>query len=191
MNQRIDDLTHVVELLLNGSVILCSTDTIWGLSCNALEEQAVDKIYEIKKRDKSKKMILLMDDLRQLRKYTTDVHPRVEDLIIHYTQPLTVIHKAASAVPPYLISEDGTIAVRLIRHKQLNQIISRLDCPIVSTSANIQGAPSPTHFEEIDAGIKAQVDHILHNEAPGKKSPTVASTIIKYSSEGELIFIRE
>jgi len=120
---------------------------------------------------------------------TTDLHPRVENLIDLYKKPLTVIHKGSKALPNYLLGQDGTIAIRLTRDYMLVELISHLGKPIVSTSANLQATPSPAHYQDIDPKIKESVDYIFLDRRASTQI-SAASQIISYNTEGELFFLR-
>jgi len=124
-----------------------------------------------------------------LRKYASNIHPRVEDLIIHYNKPLTVIHKASHNVPSFLMNKDQTIAIRLTQSDLLQEIINGLSRPIVSTSANRQGDSSPACFQEIKSDIIEKVDYVCQSDRVSAQ-PKAASQIIRYTTEGELIFLR-
>ena len=191
MNTYLDNLTKVHKLLDSGAVMLCPTDTIWGLSCDAMNVDSVNRIYEIKSRDKDKPLILLCGQLSQLKEYITDLHPRIEDLLIYYKKPVTIIHKAAPTLPSHLVSKDGTIAIRLTQDETLQVLIKDLGRPIVSTSANQQGNPSPATFDEISESIKSKVDYIFNSGRTANGKEVTASPIIKYDNEGQLFFIRE
>jgi len=189
MTNQLDDLLEIGQLLTNGGIILCPTDTIWGLSCDAYNHSAVAKIYDIKQRDKTKPLILLVSNLDMLNKYTTNLHPRVENLIDLYKKPLTVIHQISTALPIHLQNESRTIAIRLTQDSNLSELIDKLGRPIVSTSANIQGQAVPYNYELISDKIKNAVDYIFHDRRHSTaKNPE--STIIKYNEDGELFFIR-
>ncbi len=189
MANFLDNINSIGQLLQDGKVILCPTETIWGLSCNAWNKGAVDKIFEIKNRDKSKTMIVLVDSIARLKEYVIELHPRVETLLSYYSNPLTIIHKASSKVPAYLLGPESTIAVRITTNELLIELISFLGHPIISTSANVQGQKSPQNFDEISEHIKEKVDYICYT---GRKTATnrSESTIIKYNNEGELFFLR-
>ena len=189
MSLYLDNVNAICSMLESGQIVLCPTDTIWGISCDATNKTSVDKIYQIKKRDRDKPLILLVDSLELLRRYATNIHPRVEDLLVHYTKPLTVIHKASSHVPEFLINKDKTIAIRLTQNPLLKEIISSLKRPIISTSANVQGEKSPVGYHDISPDIVGQVDYVFQSNRD-KSSEASASQIIKYTPEGELIFIR-
>ncbi len=189
MQREFDDLKAISRLLLKGQVILCPTDTIWGLSCNAMDDKAVQKIYTIKKRDKSKKLILLVNSVKELKRHVRAVHPRIETLIHFCTRPLTIIYDASPDLAKHLVSEKGTVAIRVTREPDLCELIQELNQPLVSTSANRQAKPFPRTFTDIDKNIINQVDYVFRSgrESNNNKRP---SLIIKCNEEGELLFIR-
>lgn len=189
MTSYLDNLNKVSQLLKNDKVILCPTDSIWGLSCTIYSEDAFRKIYHIKKRDVSKPLIILVDGLSMLKKYVEDLHPRVETLLLHYNKPLTIVHKASPAIPSYLLCNGHTIAVRITQSEMLRDLISTLGNPIVSTSANVQGESNPNSYAAINSEIVNQVDYIFQS---GREivSQGIASTLVRYSKEGELFFLR-
>jgi len=189
----LDNLSEIVKILQDGGVILCPTDTIWGLSCDAFDSMAVAKIFDIKRRDPDKPLILLISELSVLKKYVTDLHPRIENLLAHHVQPLTIIHRASSLVPKHLIGDDGTIAIRLTSHPLLVNLMAELGNPLVSTSANLQGSSTPSYYNEIEEIIKSQVNYICTTgrQQPEEQETVSASLIVSYTREGELIFIRE
>lgn len=189
MTNFLDNVNLLGQLLNDGKVILCPTDTIWGLSCDAFHKEAVDRIFEIKKRDKSKTMILLVDSIDRLKELVIDLHPRIETLLAFYTSPLTIIHKAANHVPEYLIGPDSTVAIRITTNELLTELIGFCGNPLVSSSANVQGSPSPENFDMISLEIKEQVDYVCFS-GRASKTERSESTIIKYNQEGELFFLR-
>ena len=185
----LDNINHIASLLADGAVILCPTDTIWGLSCDATSSHAVEKIYKIKKRDRNKPFILLVDNIARLRQYTTDIHPRIETLISFYNKPLTIIHKASSKLPATLTDKTGHIAIRVCKHPLIQEIIYQLDRPLVSTSANLEGQTTPKLYHEIAEVIKNQVQYSCQSYRSSNGAPN-ESTIVKYTNDGELIFLR-
>ena len=188
MHNFLDDINYLGSLLLNGKVILCPTDTIWGLSCNAFDKNAVDRIYKIKKRDRAKPFILLAKDIDQVKRYTKNLHPRIETLLSYYNKPLTVIHQAVDTFPRHLINEKNQVAIRICKHPLIQKVITNIDQLLVSTSANLQGQPTPLVLEEIPSLVKNKVDYICHDHK--QENNRIASTIINYNSEGELFFVR-
>ena len=189
MTNYLDNVNRIKELLDLGHIMLCPTDTIWGLSCDAFNLEAVSKIYKIKQRDLDKSCILLVDSITHLKKYITNFHPRIETLLSYYNKPLTIIHQASQDLPNHLTHQDGTIAIRITSHPLLKEVISMLGRPIISTSANIQGEASPKYYDEISNRIRTKVDYICYTGR--EDTPHIPpSRIIKYSQDGELFFLR-
>lgn len=185
----LDDLNSISQLLNDGKTVLCPTDTIWGLSCDAFNEDATLNIFKIKNRDPNKKCILLVNSIDQLKLIVDSVHPRIETLIDLCKRPLTIIYKAHANLPGHLPANDGTIAVRVIRDHILSDLLDIFKKPLISTSANKQGQPFPENFSMIDTDIVNEVDYTFQEgrKFNGKTSPSV---IIKYNEEGELFFLR-
>jgi len=184
-----DDLHAIVDIMSNGGVILCPTDTIWGISCNAFNKSAVENIYKIKKRDTSKPFILLIDSIQNLKKYIKHIHPRIETLIYYHLRPVSVVYEASSQLPSYLFNDDKTVAIRVTKDPMLKEIIKKLGHPIVSTSANISGDEIPQTHAEIHPSIINSVDYICKSRR-GQKN-TQSSMLISFDKEGELIFLRK
>lgn len=185
-----DDIKKALEVLRNGGVILYPTDTIWGLGCDAENAEAVKKVYEIKQRADSKSMLALIDQPMRLEMYVTEVPEIAWDLIEQTDKPLTVIYPNAKNLATNLVAEDGSIGIRLVNDKFCSQLIARLQRPLVSTSANISGAPSPKNFSEISEDIINAVDYVV-NHRQDDFSEVKASSIIKLSDGGLFEIIRE
>ena len=183
------DIQKAVEVLKNGGVILYPTDTIWGLGCDATNEQAVQRIYEIKKRSNTKSMLILVDDTSRLKEYAY-VPSMAWELIRVSNRPLTIIYPGARNLAKNLISEDGTIGVRVVRDEFCRDLIRALGRPIVSTSANISGRPSPANFSEISDEIKNAVDYIVHWRQNDTRRAR-PSSVIKLGKNNEVIVIRK
>lgn len=184
------DVIETVNFLKQGKVILCPTDTIWGLSCNALDEKAIQKIIKIKHRPDNKNFIILVSSFDMLKKFVKNIPSLAFKIENKSDKPVTIIYPDPVDLPGILINEDNTIAVRLVRHNFCKEVINLLKTPIVSTSANTSGNPSPINFENIDAVIKMAVDYIvpLRNE---NNSSHKASKIVKIINENEYTVIRE
>lgn len=184
------DIEESLRILKAGGVILYPTDTIWGLGCDATNAEAVKRIYDIKKRDDSKSMIILMADERELMKHVAAPDPQVFNFMEQQSRPTTIIFEQAIGLPDNLVASDGSIAIRLVRDEFCRHLVKRLRHPIVSTSANISGQPSPKTFNEISIEVKNQVDYIVHWRQDDH-TPAQPSRIIKWKGNGEFTVIRE
>jgi len=184
------DVEKSLKILREGGVILYPTDTIWGLGCDATIADAVKRIYKIKQRDDSKSLIILVTDERDILKYVAAPDPAVFDFIAQQERPTTIIFQNALNLPDELIAEDGSIAIRIVKDQFCRHLIKRLQKPLVSTSANKSGQPSPQTFLHIDEEIKREVDYIV-NWRQDDMAPAVASQIIKWNSDGSHTIIRK
>lgn len=173
-----------------GGVILYPTDTVWGIGCDATNEEAVKRVYEIKQRSDSKAMLVLVDSPVKVDFYVKDVPNVAWDLIELTTKPLTVIYDGARNLAPNLIAEDGSVGIRVTGEEFSKQLCFRFRKAIVSTSANISGQPAPAVFSEISDEIKNAVDYIVDYRREEKGHPK-PSSIIKLGQKGEVKIIRE
>ena len=183
------EVETALEVLRNGGIILYPTDTIWGLGCDATNAEAVKKIYNIKQREDTKSLIILMADEREILQYVAAPDLSVFDFIEKQTRPTTIIFENAVSLPENLIAQDGSIAIRLVGDEFCRHLIKRLRRPIVSTSANMSGHPSPQTFKNISEEIKSSVDHIVQWRQDDE-APAQPSQIIKWNSDGSYVVIR-
>lgn len=183
------EIEKALSVLRLGGVILYPTDTVWGIGCNALDEKAVQRIYHIKNRDDSKSLIILMADERDILKYVAAPDPQVFDFIAAQTKPTTVIFEGAIGLPQALIAANGSIAIRLVQDNFCRHLIKRLRAPLVSTSANISGEPTPQTYSEITDAIKQQMDYIVQWRQQ-ESAAAQPSQIIKWHSGGNYTVIR-
>lgn len=184
-----EDLRKSIDTLRRGGTILYPTDTIWGIGCDATNTKAVAKIYRIKMRMESKKMIVLLDRKEKLNEYIEEVPEIAYDLIERVDTPLTIIYPNARNLAKNIIGDDGSIAIRIVQHDFCYKLVRMFGKPIVSTSANITGESSPLLFKNISPQIQDQVDYAVklgRNEI-GVIKP---STIIKLLPDGQFEIIR-
>ena len=139
-----------------GGVILYPTDTIWGIGCDATNEDAVRRVYEIKQRQDSKAMLVLVDSSVKVDFYVRDVPEVAWDLIDLADKPLTIIYSGARNLAANLLAEDGSVGIRVTNEDFSKRLCQQFRKAIVSTSANISGQPSPKNFSEISEEIKAE-----------------------------------
>lgn len=185
-----EDIKNALEVLKSGGVILYPTDTIWGIGCDATNAEAVKRIYEIKQRADSKSMLVLMENINLLERYMQEVPEIAYDLIEVTDKPMTIIYPAAKNLAPNLVAEDGSVGIRLTEERFTQQLIQRFRRPIVSTSANISGQPSPAFFDEVSDEIKEAVDYVV-NYRQDDTTPSRPSSIIKLGVGGQIQVIRE
>jgi L-threonylcarbamoyladenylate synthase len=183
------EVQAALEVLRKGGNILYPTDTIWGIGCDATQSEAVQKIYQIKKREDSKSMIILLADERDIIQYIAAPDPEVFDFIHEQQRPTTIIFDHAIGLPDSLLATDGSIAIRLVKDLFCRHLIRRLQKPIVSTSANISGDAAPANFREINPEIKSQVDHVV-KWRQDEDAASVPSRIIRWKGKGKFIIIR-
>lgn len=185
-----DEVKKAFEVVQQGGIILYPTDTIWGIGCDATNTEAIQKIYALKQRAAEKSMIILLDTENKLESYIQEVPAVAYDLIEFAEHPLTLVMPGAKNISPALISDDGSVGVRVSKHPFCQQLIQRLRKPLVSTSANISGEPSPQNFSQISQAIIEGVDYVVDIDQHdlSVKKP---STIMRINPGGMFEFIRK
>ena len=211
-------LSAALEALRNGGTILYPTDTVWGLGCDATAPEAVARIFEIKRRSEAKSLVLLASDLDMVARYIRKIPSIAIDLVEVNDAPMTIIYPGAiinhpnnqrlpgapnshpAAIPPSsgdrwhlawnAVAEDGSVGIRIPMSEWCRQLIFKFGRPIVSTSANISGEPTPQRFSDIPQEIKDAVDFVVPPSAD-KESTGKASQIIKVGLAGEIEIIRK
>ena len=198
MRYTSDDFNVALSTLRNGGVILYPTDTIWGIGCDATNETAVRRVYDIKRRDDSKALILLLDSMEHLQKYVS-LERFPSDTLSGYLQqgddnkpfskPVTVIYPDVQNLPLSLLAFDGSAAIRLTREEFSHNLCEALGSPLVSTSANISGQPAPQNFQQIDKKIINAVDYVCRYRQ-NDTALAVPSTILRLciAPKGDVAF---
>lgn len=185
-----EDITNALETLRKGGIILYPTDTIWGIGCDATNHSAVKRVYDIKQREDSKSMLVLLENPNLILSYIEEMPEVAWDLIEFAAKPTTIIYDRAKNLALNLIADDGSIGIRITREAFTMQLIQRFRRPIVSTSANISGQPSPLNFYSISDDIKSKVDYIVKYRQEETQTPP-PSSIIKLGVSGLIKIIRE
>lgn len=180
---------EAIQTLKSGGVLLYPSDTIWGLGCDVRNDQAIDKILELKNRPASKGLIVLISKMEQLSEYVEQVPDLAWDLVEFAEDPLTIIYPKGKNVSPSLLGPDGSIAIRLVKDEFCKGLIYRYQRAIVSTSANLSGEPSPLNFAGIAPSIVDGVDYVLKNSA-GEGAAKKASKIVQLGLHGDYKLIR-
>ena len=184
-----EEINKCIEVLQNGGLILYPTDTIWGIGCDATNEEAVKRVYDLKKRKDSKALICLVANDVMLERTVEEVPEVAYDIIDLSTKPTTIIYDKPKGVAKNLVAEDNTLAIRVASDKFCRYLINKFKKPIVSTSSNLSGKPTPKSFNEIDPVILKGVDYVV-NLQPEQKS-AVPSAIIKLGNDGTVKIIRK
>lgn len=185
-----DDIKKAVEVMRNGGVILYPTDTVWGIGCDATNEEAVAKVYKIKRRNDSKALVCLVDSDNRLQRYVRNVPEVAWQLIDAVVKPTTLILDGAVNLAPNLIAEDGSIGIRITKEPFSQELCYRFQKAIVSTSANISGEPTAQNYGDISEEILSAVDYVCFARRQEHK-PHQPSTIIKIGEGGEVNVIRK
>lgn len=183
-------LQQALDALRAGRIILYPTDTIWGIGCDATNEAAVQKIYSLKQRADAKSMILLVADEKMLLEYVAAPDPEVFGYLGTIQKPTTIIFHGALHLPGNVVAPDGSVGMRIPKDDFCRHLVKRLQRPLVSTSANISGEPSPASFASISETIKKGVDHIVgwKQDVTNNAAP---SRIIRWEGNGKHTVIRD
>jgi L-threonylcarbamoyladenylate synthase len=185
-----DDIKNAVKVLQQGGVILYPTDTVWGLGCDATDEKAVQRIYEIKKRDDSKALLVLIDSMAKLQGCVEEIPDIAFDLIEMSDKPLTIIYPKGKSLAQNLLAEDGSIGIRVTNEKFSKCLCERFRRPIVSTSANVSGHPTPRNYSQIDKEVISAVDYVVRYRQDDHSEPA-PSSIIKLDKGNQIKIIRQ
>lgn len=184
------DIAAAVAVLKKGGVILYPTDTVWGIGCDATNSAAVKRVYEIKERVDSKALITLVGSEAALERVVSDVPDVAWQLIEASVRPVTIVYDQGTGVAPELLAPDGSIGVRLTREEFSQRLCQRLNRPLVSTSANKSGSPSPGSFSEIAPEILEAVDYVCASRRD-ENEPHAPSMVIKISEGGLFKILRK
>lgn len=195
-----DDLQQAVRVLRAGGVIVYPTDTVWGIGCDATNEDAVRKVYALKHREDSKSMLVLLDGAGKLQGYVEHIPDAAWDLLectVHdrdsqglQPRPMTIIYPGAKNIAPNLIAEDGSIGIRITQEPFSKALCEQLHRPIVSTSANISGEPTAKNFRQISQAVLDAADYVCRyrrNDETEKRP----SSIIKLGIDNQIQIIRK
>ena len=189
-DEMIKDINTAALTVRKGGVILYPTDTVWGIGCDAGNVEAVERIYRIKKRAHSKALITLVSSIAMLERTVEGIPEVAYQLIDFSDKPLTIVYDRAIGVAPNMVSEDGSLAVRVVKHDDFTEALCRsCRCPLVSTSANVSGSPTPALFREITPEILSAVDYVCTTRRD-ECNPHKSSTIMRLHADGSFVIIR-
>lgn len=182
-------MENIIQTLKSGGTILYPTDTIWGIGCDATNIDAINKIFDIKKREKNKSMIILVETEKRLQDLV-DVPEMAWEIIDLSEKPVTIVYENPKGLPKELLAEDGSIGIRLVKNDFCKKLITKLNKPLVSTSANFSGDKSPLKFSDISKEIIDLVDYAVEEDRE-KVSQYSGSSVIKIWSDNRIKVLRE
>ena len=183
-----NNINHIIDILNSGGIIIYPTETVWAIGCSSTNRKSVEKIYHIKKRVTSSPLISLLENYSEINKYANSKNFDFSKIIKDELNPPTVIYPDCKSEMLHLSNSKKEIAFRITPLTYLKKIISRINSPLASTSANISGEPPPVNFESISQSILNSVDLILNFEVNLSGKP---SSVIKINQNGEIQFIRK
>lgn len=189
-NEYDEDIKKALAVMRKGGVILYPTDTVWGLGCDATNANAVERIFQIKKRADSKSLIILVNSIDMLTRYVSEIPAIALDMAEISNTPLTIVYDKGRSLAPGVTAEDGSVGIRLCQDSFCDDLITALRKPLVSTSANITGELPPAVFDEIIEEIKNDVDYICQYRQDDR-SRVKPSSVIRISSNGAVKILRE
>ncbi len=185
-----EDIRLACEALSRGELILYPTDTVWGIGCDATRSDAVKKVFEIKRRNDSKALIVMLGDENKLERYVDDVPEIALDLIALSEKPVTIVYDCGRNLAPELLGEDGSVGIRVTHEDFSRKLCQAFRKPIVSTSANISGDPTPIIFGQISSEIKDAMGYIVKSRRDDL-TPHTPSSVIKLGCDGSIKILRK
>jgi L-threonylcarbamoyladenylate synthase len=185
-----EDLRQSLYVLIKGGIILYPTDTIWGLGCDATNQEAVEKIFKIKKRRESKSLIILVNGFTMLERYVKKIPDIAYEILDASDKPMTIIYPEGKNLAPAVYGEDGSVGARICGDDFCNELITRFRKPVVSTSANYSESPSPSDFSGIENEIIRAADYVVKYRQTDLNKNT-PSSVIKVDDNGVIKIIRK
>lgn len=187
--KMLEEIDKAASIVKRGGIILYPTDTVWGVGCDASNPEAVKKVFDLKRRADHKAMIVLVGSVDDIYSYVETVPEIARDLIEFSERPLTIVYDHGTRLAPALLGEDGSVGIRVTREAFSAGLCRRLHRPLVSTSANVSGEPTPAFFPEISETILSGVDYVVdyRRDDLRRNSP---STVMRLSAGGEFKILR-
>lgn len=183
------ELRKATTVVKSGGIILYPTDTVWGIGCDATNKDAVAKIYRLKRRADSKSMLSLVSSSEMLTEWLESFPDEAREIIAEAKSPLTIIYDRPKGFAENLTADDGSAGIRIANDEFCKLLCENCGVPVVSTSANISGSPTPEFFCEISEEIKDGVDYIVRLRQDDTTSAP-PSRIVKITDSGNITIIR-
>lgn len=184
------DIEKCLEVLKAGGLILYPTDTVWGIGCDATNEDAVKKIYHLKQREDSKKLIVLMASEREVMQHVTQLDLSIFDYLETITKPTTVVYNGVIGLAENILGEDNNVAIRISKEPFCKNLIKRFQKPLVSTSANTSRNLTPSFFTDMEKHILDTVDYVVKYRQ-NDTIPAEPSAIVQWGRDGNIVIIRD
>jgi L-threonylcarbamoyladenylate synthase len=184
-----NDIIKCLDVINKGGTILYPTDTVWGIGCDATNSEAIDKVFEVKQRPKEKSLIVLLAEPKDILQYIAAPPPDIISIIESFERPTTVIYSGAIDFADNAIHPDGSIAIRVVNDPFCKALIKRMRRPLVSTSANVSGRPTPQTFGEIEEIIRSNVDYVVQYRQDDTTMHQ-PSRLVKIDEEGNMEILR-
>lgn len=186
-----DDARHAVRVLRQGGILLHATDTVWGLACDATNDDAVKRLNELKSRHPEHPVLVLVADEGHVEELVPSVPEAAWDLMEHADRPTTVVYPEGRGVSPLLLGSNGSLAIRCIRDPYSAYVIRGLGKPIASTSANVTGDPTPMGFRDVPAMLREGVDHVSTHRQQESARAGQPSMMVAFDAAGRFSFVRK
>lgn len=181
------DIEQCLLVLKEGGLILYPTDTIWGIGCDATNKEAVEKIFQLKLRPSSKSFVVLVADEKDILQHVAAPDLAVFDYLQEQKKPTTVIYNNALGLAENVIADDGSVAIRICKDAFCRHLIRRFRKPIVSTSANLSGHPSPPTFACVDMAVRSGVDYVVTYRQDDEAISAPSSIILWKNGKPDII----
>lgn len=186
-----DEIKSIVSTIQQGGIILYPTDTVWGIGCDPFNKAAIDKIFDIKQQNQEKGFVLLVNNQEMLNQYVPKIEPKIQNLLDYHNRPVTVVYDKIQNLPEYLLSEDGSVAIRIAQDEFCQNLITELGSPLVSTIACIHNEATPQNYAEISPKIIHQMDYVVQYQQNNTEKSEPSVIIRLLPDKEELLFIRE
>lgn len=184
------DVAAAVDCMRSGGVILYPTDTVWGIGCDATRSDAVRRVFEIKRRADAKAMLSLVSDEAMLERYVDDIPEVALQVATLAVRPTTIIYSHPMGLASELLAPDGSAGLRITSEAYSRALCRALRHPVVSTSANISGEPTPAIFAEIAQEVIDAVDYVAQYRRADTQ-PAQSSSVIKIDSDSTVKILRQ
>ena len=183
------DFRRAAEVVRGGGIIIYPTDTVWGIGCDATNPEAIARVFDIKQRDDSKALVTLMPGMDEIQRFTGLLDYSVREMVESSSKPLTVVYPTSHGLPKNLTASDGSVAIRIPVKSEIIYLCRLCAVPLVSTSANISGMPTPVFFKDIPGEILDRADYVCSSFREADRA-TAPSRIIKLNADNSIEVLR-